>query len=71
MAREIETGERFGRLVALYRVPGTNPIKYHCLCDCGNYVDKDKYSLLRGKIKSCGCWTHNNRLGESDTDDIL
>lgn len=56
MAREIETGERFGRLVALYKVPGTNPIKYHCLCDCGNYVDKDKYSLLRGKIKSCGCW---------------
>lgn len=56
MSREIKEGERFGRLTVLYKIPCTNHIKYHCLCDCGKYVDKDKYSLLNGHTKSCGCY---------------
>lgn len=53
MAREIEAGERFGRLVALYKVPGTNPIKYHCLCDCGNLRTTTLNLVGVGKRKEC------------------
>jgi hypothetical protein len=55
MCREIDVGERFGRLVVIYRVPGSNPIKYHCKCDCGKEVDIVKYGLLKGDTRSCGC----------------
>ncbi len=52
------TGRRFGRLTALYRVPGPGPVKkaiWHCRCDCGNETDVCAMSLVRGLTKSCGC----------------
>lgn len=43
-------------LTALYRVPGSNPIKWHCICECGTEKDVNKRSLVKGGTKSCGCY---------------
>ena len=51
------TGQRFGKLVALYPI-NTNKnghTKWHCHCDCGNEVDIDLGNLKQGFSKSCGC----------------
>lgn len=51
------TGERFGRL----RVLGDSGdrknrhILWDCLCDCGNHVKLDTFSLRSGHTSSCGC----------------
>ena len=57
------TGQRFGRLVALYRQPFKKGGKsvWHCKCDCGNGVDVRLEMLTapddskRSKTRSCGC----------------
>ncbi len=52
------TGERFGRLTVLYRLPDGIPSPrsvWHCRCDCGNETDVYAGSLLSGATKSCGC----------------
>lgn len=51
------TGQRFGRLVAIYRTnkQAGNNYKWHCLCDCGRGKDVAGYELTSGKTKSCGC----------------
>lgn len=52
------TGQRFGKLVALYPLKNTDKKKHsiwHCQCDCGNTVDVDLSNLRRGLSKSCGC----------------
>ena len=46
-------GTAFGRL----RVLGKGK-KYHhwlCVCECGNKKEINRYALLRGATKSCGC----------------
>lgn len=50
------SGQRFGRLVALYPTDQrrNKSIVWHCRCDCGNKVDVS-YNLLFNKTKSCGC----------------
>lgn len=52
------TGQRFGRLVALYptekRSKG-NGVIWLCHCDCGNLKEIVSNSLLSGVTKSCGC----------------
>lgn len=48
------TGKRYGKLTALY-ISSTNPIKWHCRCDCGNECDVISYNLPNGNTKSCGC----------------
>lgn len=53
--REI-AGARFGRLVALERVPSEK--KEHmwlCVCDCGNKKIFGKSWITGGNTKSCGC----------------
>ncbi len=53
------TGQRFGRLTALYHVNMENRVKssyWHCRCDCGKELDVNTESLLRGLTQSCGCW---------------
>ena len=53
------TGQRFGRLTALYHVNKEDRVKssyWHCRCDCGNELDVHTESLLRGLTQSCGCW---------------
>ena len=52
------TGKRFGKLIALERIPATNRnkhCKWKCQCDCGNVVNVDLGNLMSGKSKSCGC----------------
>lgn len=51
------TGQRFGRLTALYRdgySNGWQPM-WVCRCDCGKEVRVDKGNLMRGRTRSCGC----------------
>lgn len=53
------TGQRFGRLTALYYISRDDRVKtsyWHCRCDCGNELDVSTMSLLRGTTQSCGCW---------------
>ncbi len=53
------TGQRFGRLVALYPVRKEDKecksAIWHCRCDCGGEADVSSMSLLRGLTRSCGC----------------
>lgn len=50
--RTDKTGQRFGRLVAIQRLPGG---KYLCQCDCGNTVEVETGNLTTGNTQSCGC----------------
>jgi GIY-YIG catalytic domain len=47
-------GQKFGRLSPL-EVVGHNPVRWRCLCDCGQEVTVLSMSLGVGKTKSCGC----------------
>lgn len=52
------TGQRFGRLTALYPTGETNAsgsVIWHLRCDCGGEVDASQGQLVSGKRKSCGC----------------
>lgn len=52
------TGQRFGRLVAIYPIKGnrtTNRRKWLCKCDCGNTHLATYSNLAGGRIVSCGC----------------
>lgn len=54
------TGQRFGKLVVLYR-NGTSKNKkaiWHCKCDCGTECDVLGENLKKGNTKSCGCLVH-------------
>ena len=49
------TGSRFGKLVAeKLRIDGTEHM-WECICDCGNMIDVEEYTLLHGGPRSCGC----------------
>lgn len=52
------TGQRFGKLVVLYRdedVKRHKNILWACQCDCGNITHAAYSDLNRGRKKSCGC----------------
>lgn len=59
------TGQRFGKLVALYPTSGRecNCVVWHCTCDCGGEADYASSILLRGSATTCGC----SRAGEDLT----
>ncbi len=49
-------GGKFGMLTVKEYVKDVNyKPKYLCICDCGNEKIVDRYSLLNGEIKTCGC----------------
>lgn len=54
------TGERFGKLVVLYKDINKKYLKHHskviwyCKCDCGNYSKVISAHLNNGHTKSCG-----------------
>jgi hypothetical protein len=50
-------GQRFGRLVTLYRLSG----KWFCECDCGEMHCATTGSLRAGKTLSCGCLNDEKR----------
>jgi len=52
------TGQRFGRLVALYpskRHDKSGSVVWRCKCDCGNEADVPYNTLAYSKQISCGC----------------
>ena len=55
------TGEKFGRLTVIEKVPRPSHIKsqkttyWRCLCDCGNETIATKSGLKSGNTRSCGC----------------
>ena len=51
------TGQKFGRLTALYPTGEKKKEAYvwHCSCDCGGETDVSISQLTSGKTKSCGC----------------
>lgn len=51
--RDIEVGERFGRLVTQDRVDGRQI--YRCRCDCGTVIEVARANLHNGHTLSCGC----------------
>lgn len=54
-----ETGNKYGRLKVKYRATQKGqPIKWHCVCDCGKEIDVLGTSLRSGNTKSCGCLKH-------------
>ena len=59
------TGERFGKLVLIERIPNYKNKRtyYRCLCECGNEILVSDSNLTTGHVKSCGCLTkiHMNR----------
>lgn len=48
-------GKKYGRLTVLEVFKVNNRIKCKCICDCGTIKDIQKYHLLSGATKSCGC----------------
>ena len=51
------TGKRFGRWTVLKRYTklGYTPIRWECLCDCGNKKIVQGCNIKAGKSTSCGC----------------
>lgn len=50
------TGQKFGRLTALYRLHNTKGrTKWFCICECGNIKEVQISHLIKNNIKSCGC----------------
>jgi hypothetical protein len=54
------TGQKFGKLTALYRLNNHKKCKYYgsywlCVCECGNLTEVYLGSLTRGNSTSCGC----------------
>ena len=51
------TGQKFNMLTAI-KIAERNPLKWECICDCGNVCKVRANNLTRGKQKSCGCLSH-------------
>lgn len=49
------TGQKYNSLLVLERIPNTSPIKWRCLCDCGNECIVNGTYIRNGHTKSCGC----------------
>ena len=50
------TGQKFGKLTALKKVPSRNKKTYWlCECECGTQKEIQTSHLTSGFIKSCGC----------------
>lgn len=56
------TGQKFGRLLVLFRVQNNKQgdSQWLCLCDCGNEVVIKGASLRNGHTTSCGCAHRDN-----------
>ena len=61
-ALTIEPGQRFGRLVTIERVAGSEKRRWRVRCDCGNERAVEASPLLAGITQSCGCLAKERRL---------
>ena len=56
------SGRRFGRLVVQTRTISLNhKATWICLCDCGNTHTVRSGTLLKGEVRSCGCFQRETR----------
>ena len=57
LTRKDHTGERFGLLTAVERIPHyrNGRTYYKCICDCGNEAFVSSSNLVGGHVRSCGC----------------
>ena len=53
----IKNGDRFGKLIVLYKTGKTKDrhAVYRCKCDCGSELDVISTNLKSGNTRSCGC----------------
>ena len=61
-------GQRFGRLVALSKIPqnnANNKVMWLCQCDCGNQAVVIGSLLHTGRTKSCGCLIREKTIERS------
>lgn len=59
------TGQRFGRLKVIEKVPSkTRNARWLCQCDCGKQTEVLGTTLRRGESKSCGCLRSDYWRGE-------
>lgn len=50
------SGQKFGKLTVLYRSSEIGkPVKFMCVCDCGNKKEVRANDLKSGRTTSCGC----------------
>jgi len=49
------TGERYGKLVAVRRLPNPIASRWVFICDCGNKTAALLSNVRGGQIQSCGC----------------
>lgn len=52
MSKNNIIGKKFGRLTVKKYIHR----KWLCICDCGNEVEVFKRYLIKGSVKSCGCF---------------
>lgn len=67
MSKNVDhTGERFGSLVAVQRIPNylRSQTYYKCICDCGNETIVFASNLTNGHTTSCGCYRKNKLANE-------
>lgn len=58
------TGKRFGKLTVVKRASKIGePVRWECLCDCGNTTFVQTHNLKRGRTKSCGCAKYVKKHG--------
>lgn len=64
------SGQRFGKLIALEKLPYEKGkrVRWLCSCDCGNKTIVTAGCLVSGNTKSCGCLRSN---GENKIAEIL
>lgn len=55
------TGQKFGRLTALYRLENYHKqgVYWLCVCECGKFKEVNGKDLRKGNTKSCGCLKHD------------
>lgn len=58
------TGQVFGKLKVLEKAPSRKKhVYWKCKCECGNELEVQADSLIRGRTKSCGyCGSHPTKL---------
>lgn len=57
------TGQTYGRLYVMSRVPRTDRVIWVCKCECGNTCEVQTFDLISGKVRSCSCY-HKERQRE-------
>jgi len=72
-----DIGKTFGRLTVLDYLPKSKEenrksSQFVCLCSCGKQHTTNKHHVVKGRIKSCGCFhkeqltIHGNRIRDKD-----